>query len=207
MVLGRGLGGGWRRHGGPILRAELIGLWLVVAAGARNWGAGGGWYVVVGTAAVVAVLAAPGPLRPTAGVWAANGAAVWLWQWVWAPLWTAVLGVKAGSIVASVLCGLAAAAAGRWMDRVWWPRAIAERQRRAIDRGCPLDVPGLFLYLDLGRWWGRAECELPLDLYLVDGSLVHLRPGQRYVWRRVDGARGVDMAKTIAGPGPEAAFN
>lgn len=206
MVLGRGLSG-WRRNGGPILRPELVGLWLVVSVGSRNWGAGGGWAVVLGTAALAAVAAAPGPLRPTAGTWTANGAAVWLWQWVWAPAWEALIGDRIGSLAAPLLLGVAAGAAGRWMDRVWWPRAIAERRRRAIDQGCPLDVPGLFLYVDYGRWWGRAECELPLHLYLVDGSVVHLRPGQRYIWRRLDGPRGLDMAKTTAGPGPEAAFS
>ena len=206
MVLGRGVGG-WRRNGGPILRPELVALWLVVAVGARNWSAGGGWAVVVGTAAVAGVAATPGPLRPTAGMWAANGAAVWLWQWAWMPLWGVLVGHRPASVVAPILAGFIAGTAGLWMDRVWWPRAIDVRRRRAVEKGCPLDVPGLFLYVDYGRWWGRAECELPLNLYLVGGSVVHLRPGQRYIWRRMDGPRGVDMGKTIAGSGSEAAFS
>ena len=209
MVIGRGWGG-WRRAGGPFLRFDLVLLWSVVAVGVREWSSGTGWAVVAGVCAVVAVLAAPGPLRPSPAVWAFNGGAVGLWQWVWMPLWVGQWG-SAGSVAGCVVLGAVLVIGGRWADRVWWPAAIAARRESLGGEAQPGAAQPVSLRLHVGRWRGAAEVDLPTDVWGADGSLVRLLPGQRYVWKCADVDQGVDLARTLAwtagGPGPEARYN
>ena len=191
-----------RRYIGRFLRPELLLLALIGLTGVRA-AANGHPLAGIATAATAAsalvwLLAAPGPLKCSAGHFTASVwfAAVMLFLWI--PLWKHWAGGAPGHLAAWLTGWAAAALTGAAHDRVAGPILIGAKARKLLSAGYPLTVPGLFLHTHRGRWWCAAETTMPITLTLNNGTRKHLVPGDRHIWPRSARHLAPDMAKMMS---------
>lgn len=191
-----------RQYLGRILRIELFFPFLILFGGVgsiTNGDIGAGAIAIVGTVClIIALMVFPGPLRANAiSVGIALLAAAFT-AFAWLPFWELWVDGFAVPLLTGFTAGMGSQFLGRWNDRILGPRIVASEVQERIAIGYPINIPGLFLHVHYGRWFGMAESTLPIPLHLKGGSSKMLLPGDRHFWLASRPDRAPDMAEMMA---------